>query len=83
MANRYWRLREEQNRKQNIQDEKAYDREINSIYEQAFDEIQDEINSFYGKYARKEGISMAEAKKRVSRRRQSGQVLWQGSDQGD
>ncbi|MCI7686438.1 MAG: minor capsid protein [Clostridiales bacterium] len=67
MANRYWRLREEQNRKQNIQDEKAYDREINSIYEQAFDEIQDEINSFYGKYARKEGISMAEAKKRVSR----------------
>lgn len=67
MANRYWRLREERNRKQNIQDEKAYDREINSIYEQAFDEIQDEINSFYGKYARKEGISMAEAKKRVSR----------------
>lgn len=67
MANRYWRLREEQNRKQNIQDEKAYDREINSIYEQAFDEIQDEINLFYGKYARKEGISMAEAKKRVSR----------------
>lgn len=67
MANRYWRLREEQNRMQNVQDEKAYDREINSIYEQAFDEIQDEINSFYGKYARKEGISMAEAKKRVSR----------------
>ena len=31
------------------------------------DEIEKEINGFYGKYARKEGITMAEAKKRAAK----------------
>ena len=30
------------------------------------DEIEKEINGFYGKYARKEGITMAEARKRAA-----------------
>lgn len=62
----YWRKREENQRKKNITDEAAYNKEIQQIYASMMDNIQKEINSFYTKYASKEGITMAEAKKRVS-----------------
>ena len=62
----YWRKREEEQRKKNIQNEKEYQKRVNEIYDRMLDEITKEINGFYVKYAKKEGITMAEAKKRVS-----------------
>lgn len=63
----YWALREAAQLKQNITDEKEYDREIKRIYDNMLDACQKEIDSFYGKYAAAEGITIAEAKKRVSK----------------
>lgn len=62
----YWAAREEEALRGYVQDEKEYDRQIQRIYQNQLDAIQKEINSFYGKYASKEGITIAEAKKRVS-----------------
>ena len=63
----YWRNRETEQRKHDIQDEREYQRHIEEIYQNMIDEIEKEINGFYGKYARKEGITMAEAKKRAAK----------------
>lgn len=62
----YWKKREEEALKHYISDEKQYDREISRIYSDMLDGIQGEISAFYGKYAKSEGITIAEAKKRVS-----------------
>ena len=61
----YWKNREEEQRKKNIRDEAEYAKEIEKIYANMMDEIQKEINGFYTKYAKAEGITIAEAKKRV------------------
>ncbi len=61
----YWLKREREQLKHNITEEKEYDRQIKRIYRDMLDGIQNEINSFYAKYADKEGITLAEAKKRV------------------
>ena len=63
----YWRNREMEQRKHDIRDEQEYQRHIEEIYQNMIDEIEKEINGFYGKYARKEGITMAEAKKRAAK----------------
>ena len=63
----YWRNREMEQRKHDIRDEREYQRHIEEIYQNMIDEIEKEINGFYGKYARKEGITMAEAKKRAAK----------------
>ena len=63
----YWAKREEEALKHYITDEKEYEKEINRIYSDMLDNCQKEINAFYGKYADKEGITLAEAKKRVSK----------------
>ena len=62
----YWAQREAEALKHRITDEKEYDREIKRIYSEMLDNIQKEIDGFYGRYSSKEGISLAEAKKRVS-----------------
>lgn len=62
----YWQQREEEALKHYITDEAAYDKQIKRIYTNMLDSIQSEINAFYGKYASAEGITLAEAKKRVS-----------------
>lgn len=62
----YWAKREAEALKQRITDEKQYDRYIKNIYSDMLDNCQKEINAFYGRYADKEGITLAEAKKRVS-----------------
>ena len=62
----YWRRREEAQRAHNITDEREYAREINRIYESMLDSIEEQINSFYAKYASAEGITMAEARKRAA-----------------
>ena len=62
----YWAKREAEQLKHNITEEAAYDREIKRIYQDMLDACQKEIDSFYAKYAGAEGITIAEAKKRVS-----------------
>ena len=59
----YWKNREKEAKKHNIQEEAEYNRKIKEIYANMMDEINKEINGFYTKYAAKEGITMAEAKK--------------------
>lgn len=63
----YWSKRERDALKHRITDEKEYDKRIKQIYSDMLDNCQSEINAFYGKYAAKEGITLAEAKKRVSK----------------
>lgn len=63
----YWAIRETRNRNKNKREEKKYDKEIEKIYQNMIDEINKEINGFYSRYATKEGITMAEAKKRVAK----------------
>ena len=63
----YWKKREQENRNRNIRSEAEYAKEIRKTYEFAMDQIQREIDSFYAKYAEKEGITIAQAKKRASK----------------
>ena len=62
----YWSEREAESLKHYITDEKEYDKQLKRIYQNMLDSCQKEIDSFYAKYASTEGISIAEAKKRVS-----------------
>lgn len=63
----YWRKREEENLKVNRKSEAEYEKAINDTYKYMLDQIQKEINGFYAKYARAEGITLSEAKRRVSK----------------
>lgn len=63
----YWADRERENLRKNLKTEAEYYEEIENIYKYTMDQIQKEIDSFYAKYASKEGISIAEAKKRASK----------------
>lgn len=49
----YWKNREAEQRKHNIRDEAEYQKHIREIYQNMLDEIEKEINGFYGKYRRK------------------------------
>lgn len=62
----YWAQREAEALKHRITEEAEYDKQIKQIYQNMLDACQKEIESFYAKYAKAEGISLAEAKKRVS-----------------
>lgn len=63
----YWKNRETEQRKHNIRDEKEYQKRIQEIYQNMIDEMDKEINGFYGKYASKEGITISEARKRAAK----------------
>ncbi len=66
---RYWDARERE-MKNLIQQEKflrRYDKNVKEIYRRMMYDAQKEIEAFYGRYASKEGITISEAKKRVSR----------------
>ena len=63
----YWKNRETEQMKHNIRDEAEYQKQIREIYQNMIDEIEKEINGFYGKYAKKEGITMADARKRAAK----------------
>lgn len=66
-SSEYWKKREAENAMKNQISEVQYKKDIEEIYANMMDEINKEINEFYTKYAAKEGITMAEAKKRVSK----------------
>ena len=63
----YWKNREEEYLKKNLKTEEEYKKEITRIYDRMMVQITKEINDFYVKYAKKEGITMSEAKKRVKK----------------
>ena len=63
----YWRERESRQRAENIRNEAKTAERINRIFQGMQDSIQQEIESFYQRYASKEGITMTEARGRVSR----------------
>lgn len=65
-SNSYWAKREEEALKHYITDEIAYRERIEEIYSNMLDSTEKEINAFYGRYAAKENITLAEAKARVS-----------------
>ena len=65
-SSEYWAKREAEALKSYITDEKEYDKQLKRIYSDMLDGCQSQIDSFYGKYAAKEGITLAEARKRVS-----------------
>mgnify|MGYP004563343561 FL=1 len=62
----YWRDRELEWKKKRLKDEQKYADEIQEIYANMMDSVEKEIESFFSRYANKENITMAEAKKRVS-----------------
>ena len=63
----YWKHREREQLKHNITEETEYRKSIGEIYDYMMDQIQREINGFYVKYAKKEGITLSESRKRVSK----------------
>lgn len=63
----YWRDRELEWKKKRLKDEQKYADEIQEIYANMMDSVEKEIESFFSRYANKENITMAEAKKRVSK----------------
>lgn len=65
-SNTYWRDRELEWKKERLKDEQEYADEIQEIYANMMDSVEKEIESFFSRYANKENITMAEAKKRVS-----------------
>lgn len=62
----YWRDCELEWKKKRLKDEQKYADEIQEIYANMMDSVEKEIESFFSRYANKESITMAEAKKRVS-----------------
>lgn len=62
----YWRDRELEWKKKRLKDEQKNADEIQEIYANMMDSVEKEIESFFTRYANKENITMAEAKKRVS-----------------
>lgn len=67
MADNYWRERELENMAKNKKSDAEIAKAIRSLHNQTTKEIEQQINAFYGRYATAEGITMAEAKKRVSK----------------
>lgn len=67
MAENYWIERERKHIEQSIKDDKEKFKLIRRNYNRAFNEIDKEIQAFYQRYATKEGITMAEAVKKVSK----------------
>lgn len=63
----YWKAREQAQDQLYKAEEERYLQYINKQYDRAMDQIQKEIDSFYAKYATSEGISISEAKRRVSK----------------
>ena len=63
----YWRERETRQRAVNIHDEARFAARIDDIFQSTQDSIQQEIESFYQRYASKEGIDITEARRRVSK----------------
>src|SRR5690625_100922 len=67
MAKSYWRKREEEHARQRVKDEKKQLKRLMKKHDEAIEEIEEQIEAFYGRYASKEGITVEEARKRVAK----------------
>lgn len=65
-SSNYWRKREHEWKKADLKDEAEYIQEIQDIYSTMLTQINKEIESFFVRYSNKEGMSMAEAKRKAS-----------------
>lgn len=65
-SSNYWRKRELEWKKADLKDEAEYIQEIQDIYSTMLTQINKEIESFFIRYSTKEGMSMAEAKRKAS-----------------
>ena len=63
----YWEKREAEQLKHNITDEKEYSKHVKKIYDDMLNSVQEQIDAFYGKFAKGANISLADAKKAVSK----------------
>lgn len=61
----YWTKREQKWQASNFKKDQDFNKKLQSIYDQAFKDINDQINQFYMSYAKHENITMAEAMQRV------------------
>ena len=65
--NDYWRQRELRHIQENIRNDEQIARRLRRLHLRAMENIESEIEAFYGRYATFEGITMEEARKRVER----------------
>lgn len=63
----YWRERAKEAMKQEAKDDKEAIQRINDIVDEMVDDIEREGLAFYAKYATAEGLTLAEAKKKIDR----------------
>lgn len=63
----YWKTREARQHEMNLKESAQHDKMLEQIYKTMQANIQRDIDAFYGRYAAKEGISLAEAKKRADK----------------
>ena len=62
----YWAQREAEQLKHNLTEEEEITARIEKMYRQTLREVQTEIEAFYARYASSEGLTLAEARKKVS-----------------
>lgn len=67
MSNSYWRNRELEHMKRMVRNDERIARRIREHYYRAYDEIELQIRGFYARYAEDTGITMEQARKRVSK----------------
>ena len=65
--NEYWKKRNSELLKIHAQKADDIERELIKEYERSLNSIKKEIETFYARYAGENGISMAEARKQLSR----------------
>jgi SPP1 gp7 family putative phage head morphogenesis protein len=63
----YWKAREENNLRHYEEQEQGYNRKVDDLYQSMIDECSRDIEAFYAKYAKEEGITLAEAKRRAAK----------------
>ena len=59
----YWAERERANLLENLMDQRAVDAEIENAVQKAYQDSADQLYAWYGKYAKDNGITLAEAQK--------------------
>lgn len=67
MTNNYWRDREQDHIRKQIQNDARIAEQLRQNQMRAYQEIETQILAFYTRYAETEGVSMSEARKRVSK----------------
>ena len=65
-SKKYWRLEEVRNLLKYAGEEQEYEQETLGFYQDMLDDVQKEIESFYARYAQQEGITHAEARRRIT-----------------